>query len=445
MNQAFLDYYRCPDSYADFRLSNGGTNGHRPGYFRFGSDLCYGTSASLDGAASVRESLHDALPKVSIEGSTCFLPFNLTEVITNLRHERYVPKTAQLTSWKKLVREAYYLVRPCLPVPVRRHLQRAWLKGWDSKPFPNWPVDCTVDNIFQRTMSLSLRASKDPRIPFIWFWPEGKSSCAIMTHDIETQTGLQFCNTLMDMNDSFGIKSSFQFIPGARYAVSSSTLADFRGRGFEINVHDLKHDGQLFRERKQFEKQAEQINAYVAKFGSKGFRSAVLYRNLEWSGTFKFSYDMSVPNVGHLDPQPGGCCTVMPFYVGKILELPLTTIQDYSLFNILGTYSTDLWRQQIDIIRRQHGLISFNVHPDYLNSKRARAVYQELLQKLATLRAEAGVWTPLPMDVDTWWRQRSQMKLVPDGGSWRIEGPGAERARIAYASLADDAVVYAFN
>jgi len=46
--------------------------------------------------------------------------------------------------------------------------------------------------------------------------------------------------------------------------------------------------------------------------------------------------NMSVPNVGHLDAQLGGCCTVMPFYIGDILELPLTTTQDYSLFNILN-------------------------------------------------------------------------------------------------------------
>ena len=53
---------------------------------------------------------------------------------------------------------------------------------------------------------------------------------------------------------------------------------------------------------------------------------------------------MSVPNVAHLEPQRGGCCTVMPYFVGDVLELPLTTIQDYSLFHILGDYSTTLWK-----------------------------------------------------------------------------------------------------
>jgi hypothetical protein len=132
----------------------------------------------------------------------------------------------------------------------------------------------------------------------------------------------------------------------------------------------------------------------------------------------------------------------MPFYIGDILELPVTTTQDYSLFNILGIYSIDLWQQQIDIIRKQHGLISFIVHPDYLDTARARTTYEDLLQYLSSLRSDANVWIPTPGEVDTWWRQRSQMRLVQDGSSWRIEGPEAKRARIAYASLCQDSVVY---
>jgi hypothetical protein len=246
----------------------------------------------------------------------------------------------------------------------------------------------------------------------------------------------------MDIDDSFGIKSSFQIIPESRYRTGEDVLATIRRRGFEINVHDLKHDGHLFDEQTQFREQAVRINQYAAKFGSRGFRSGILYRRLDWYDAFEFSYDMSVPNVGHLDPQPGGCCTVMPFFVGNILELPLTTVQDYSLFNILRTYSTDLWQQQIDLISQGHGLMSFNVHPDYLDNTRAKNSYKDLLHTLATLRSTADLWTPLPGEVDAWWRQRSEMQVTADGSGWRIQGPGAERARLAFATLVDDTVRY---
>jgi hypothetical protein len=147
---------------------------------------------------------------------------------------------------------------------------------------------------------------------------------------------------------------------------------------------------------------------------------------------------MSVPNVAHLDPQRGGCCTVMPYFVGKVLELPLTTTQDYSLFHILGEFSTTLWRRQIDLILERHGLISFIAHPDYLVEARAREVYVELLEHLRDLRRTRGVWLALPGDVDRWWRSRQAMSLVPDRNDWRIVGPDSDRARIAYASLVDD-------
>jgi hypothetical protein len=440
VNQAFLDYYRCPGRFADFISVDGQhRNGHSE-YFYFGSDLiCYG--CVLQGRREVDAHLPDISSQVRIEGSTCLLPFDPTEIANNLRWERYVSANRK-PAWKKLIRDAYYCLRPALPISVRRHLQRTWLRGRDKVTFPGWPVDRTVDRMFEKLMFFSIQAHKGSEIPFVWFWPDGKSSCTIMTHDVETAAGLEFAGQLMDINDSFGIKSSFQIIPEERYSAGETALSTIRSRGFEINVHDLKHDGHLFDDHNQFLHAAARINQYAKRFGSKGFRSGVLYRNLNWYEAFSFSYDMSVPNNGRLDPQPGGCCTVMPYFVGEILELPVTTIQDYALFNILGTYSLDLWREQISQIMRQHGLISFIVHPDYLNTQKAKNSYSGLLAHLAALRSNEGLWIALPGQVDSWWRHRSQMKLVENKGKWRIEGPGAERGRVAYATIVNNKVVY---
>ena len=68
-----------------------------------------------------------------------------------------------------------------------------------------------------------------------------------MTHDVETEAGRKFCSDLMDIDDSFGIKSSFQIVPEGCYQVSDAFLASLRERGFEVAVHDLNHDGHLYR------------------------------------------------------------------------------------------------------------------------------------------------------------------------------------------------------
>ena len=84
MNQAFVDYFRCPEQYADMGLSIREMNGGNSGYFRFGTHLCYGGASVVSPASIIDETLHDVLPQVVIEGSTCVLPFDLTDVVTNL-------------------------------------------------------------------------------------------------------------------------------------------------------------------------------------------------------------------------------------------------------------------------------------------------------------------------------------------------------------------------
>ena len=112
------------------------------------------------------------------------------------------------------------------------------------------------------------------------------------------------------------------------------------------------------------------------------------------------------------------------------------------MFHILGDYSLDLWKRQIDLILEKHGLVSFIVHPDYVVAERALSVYKPLLAYLSGLRKERNLWIARPGDVNRWWRERSEMRLVAENGRWRIEGRGRERARIGFASFEDDRVVY---
>jgi hypothetical protein len=448
MNQAFLEYYRCPDTSANFALAGQRFNGQLPGYFTFGSGLTFYGRSVLPRPETCCETtagdLPDAAEHVRMDGHTCVLPFDPTEIATNLRYELYASRT-QPPAWKRFSRKIYYAFRPFLPTYLRCHLQRASFKGWDQKPFPQWPVDRSVDRMFGKLMVLALKVAPDRKIPFIWFWPGDHSSCAIMTHDVETAAGLAFIPRLMAINASFQIPASFQLIPDARYTVTPEALSAINAEGFEVNVHDLKHDGHLFDDHTSFQQAAPRINNFARRFGARGFRSAILYRNQAWFDSLRFSYDMSVPNVAHLDPQAGGCCTVMPYFIGKILELPVTATQDYTLFHILKTYSQDLWRQQIALVFQQHGMLNFIVHPDYLNTPRARDCYTTLLAELSRLRVEAGLWIALPREVDTWWRQRNAMALVPHGNGWRIKGEGSERARIAYATLHNDELTYVFS
>jgi hypothetical protein len=443
MKKAFLEYFKCPEGLFDLQLAD--HLSQDAGYFCCGPEtVCYGHATTGKRSPRASDSLDDVSGFIRRQGSAIVLPFDLTEVVENLQRERYAAHFRDNGRMvNTLVRKVYYLLRPLLAVSVRKHLQRAHLRNWREIAFPEWPVDTTVDRLHRQIMAHAIDASNLDAVPFIWFWPDGFSSCAIITHDVESACGRDFTPALMDIDAAFGFRSSFQVVPEDRYSVPRSYLDQIVARGFEINVHDLKHDGRLYAEYQEFLRRAARINEYGRQFGASGFRSGILYRNADWYDAFDFLYDMSLPNVAHLDPQRGGCCTVMPYHIGRMVELPVTCTQDYTLFHMLGDFSIELWKKQIALIRDQHGLITILTHPDYLLENKPQETYKSLLRHLAEIRDTDNMWTPLPREAAQWWEHRSHMQIVQHDGAWSIEGPGHERARLAFASRgADGSVMY---
>jgi hypothetical protein len=440
---SLTSYYRCPEEF--LKLESTPTPSGAEGFFRFGQhSTCYGYCSSGPTSPSAGSNLYDCFDETHETPGGLRLCFDPANVIENLRTEDYTPSDhAKHRPGGQLLRDAYYILRPLTPPPIRTQIQRLYYRNWRHIGFPAWPVDFSVDRIFQSLLSLLLRSNPGKEIPFIWFWPDALSSCAVMTHDVETEAGRSFCPQLMDMDDSFCIKSAFQVIPERRYRVTESFLDGFRVRGHEINVHDLNHDGRLFRNRQTFVERARKINGYARAWGARGFRAGAMYRHAEWLKDLDVLYDMSVPNVAHMEPQRGGCCTVMPYFLGdRLLELPLTATQDFALFHVLQQNTLDHWKDQIARISAEHGLISFIVHPDYITRPCEQKLYTELLAHLSELRTRERLWITLPGAVNDWWRKRAAMRMVRDGDQWTVEGAGSERARVAYARLVNDKLIY---
>ena len=413
------------------------------GFFGYGEDvICYGHGPSGRVSKSSSALLFNANDDVRIEAERPCFPFDPDEIVENLLRERAFTFDGN-PSLNSLIRSSYYRLRPLLPKGIRKHLQASYMAAKSETNFPKWPLDCSVEKILERLLGVQMRAQGIQTMPFIWFWPDGCSCALTLTHDVETIGGRDFCNALMDLDESAGFRSSFQLVPEERYPIPAELLTLMRDRGFEINVHDLNHDGRLYSKRELFFQRAQSINHYGKLMMAKGFRAWAMYRDLRWYEALDFEYDMSVPNVGRWEAQNGGCCTVMPYFVGSILEVPLTTLQDYVLFELWGDYSIDIWKEQARLIRDKHGLIHFLIHPDYVKNPPALDAYKKLLEFLRSFRLQENVWCALPGEVNEWWRLRARMSLVEDGlGNWYIDGPGSERAQLAFADLSGDTVVY---
>lgn len=440
--KAIVDLYRCPESLLNISLTGQLSEG--PDLFQFGPGVtCYGRFSAAFRAADDGAEHYDVMRDLVVLGPQVVVPFDPTDTIDNLRLERYTVQNR--SKIRGILKRAYYIARPAIPFSIRKQIQKSNLNRWRGLFLPRWPVDTTVEDIAQKLLLLSLQAQGLDRIPFVWFWPKGAKGCVMMTHDVETESGRVRCSELMDLDDTFDIKASFQIVPEQRYRVTTEFLTSIRNRGFEICIQDLNHDGRLFDNREQFVRRSKLINAYAARYGAKGFRAAVLYRKPEWYDALEFSFDMSIPNVASLDPQRGGCCTVMPYFIGRILELPVTTTQDYMLLHLLNERSSAVWKKQIELILEKNGLLSFIVHPDYVMGTSLQPIYEDLLAILRNYRSEKQLWTALPSEVDRWWRLRSKMRVVSDGSSWRIEGEGSDIAVLAYATNLDGNLTYEFE
>lgn len=149
-------------------------------------------------------------------------------------------------------------------------------------------------------------------------------------------------------------------------------------------------------------------------------------------------YDSSFPDTDPFEPLAGGCCSILPFFLGEMVELPITLVQDHTLWEILRRDTIDLWTEKSDWIAANGGLINLITHPDYLDTPARLRMYEEFLIHLKEM---GGGWNALPRDVADWWRARRDLGCVSDGPETaRVVGPGSERARIEWVR-ADGAMV----
>ncbi len=305
-------------------------------------------------------------------------------------------------------------------------------------------------------------------------WPNGKKFAVVLTHDVEGQRGLDQCRLLMELEMELGFRSSFNFIPEGSYRVPSALRQELTRNGFEVGVHDLRHDGRLFLSAAEFGSRATRINEYLRDWNAVGFRSGFMLHNLDWLHHLDIEYDMSTFDTDPFEPQPDGRNTIFPFWVPRppvaedggpktedrgaprsqlpasfssqlsdlsfpnsalpalnsqpstlncgsgYAELPYTLPQDSTLFLLLGETTSDVWKGKLDWIVEHHGMVLLDTHPDYMNFNQAARssgqypvrFYRELLEYLRSNYADQ-YWHALPGALATYVQRLASREAVP--------------------------------
>ena len=360
-----------------------------------------------DHAAELLESFTlpsgDRLDALRLGDGSVIVPFDFDEAYQNFLSERWRVQTdLRLLGESQLA--LYYRVKWLLPRELQLALRRLFIRLRPSPAFPGWPLELSVDRLARFYGRCLLAHAEVEHAPFTWFWPEAYHAAVVLTHDVETGDGLRRALELADLEQERGFRSSFNVVAGD-YPIDDGILRELVDRGFEIGLHGLHHDRSLFSSRAEFERQLPALVEAAERFGSQGFRSPATHRVLEWLPDLPALYDCTVPHADRYEPQPGGCCSLWPYSIGRIVELPWTLPQDHILFTLLHQRSAAVWLQQVQEIERRFGLIQCLSHPDrgYLGDADKRAHYVELLDALAERPA---LWRALPREVAAWWHRR---------------------------------------
>jgi peptidoglycan/xylan/chitin deacetylase (PgdA/CDA1 family) len=367
-----------------------------------------------------------------------FLPFDPAEIMDQFWSERYLQagRPALATAGRAAVLRGYYLARPALPRPVQLRLRRAFT-GMRGRPaFPGWPAETSLHDFYGWLFELIAGLVGAP-VPYVDVWPDHRSWAMVLTHDVETAAGQEQVELLRGLERARGLRSSWNFV-GERYRVDKGLVRALQEDGCEVGVHGLRHDGRDLGSRRLMTKRLPAMREYAAQWGAVGFRSPGTQRHWDLMPRLGFEYDSSYSDTDPYEPQPGGCCTYLPYFNAGLVELPITMPQDHTLFTILQQPDASTWTRKARLLREHGGMALVLTHPDYATDRRVRDGYRALLDKHCE---DPAAWHALPREVSDWWRSRAASD-VRRGSGLAVHGPAAGRGTVRFAT-ADRAELWA--
>jgi peptidoglycan/xylan/chitin deacetylase (PgdA/CDA1 family) len=239
------------------------------------------------------------------------------------------------------------------------------------------------------------------------FW-DGSNCPVLLTHDIDTRSGLEKANKLSKIERKYDFPAAW-YIPSRLCETDVETVRELASYG-EVGAHDTKHDGKLDKIsdgrliRRVCEAKGILENATRARVT--GFRAPLLQhdkrmiRALEKAG---YEYDTSIPTWEPMHARtrkPHGIATTYPLNLEGIMEIPVTMPQDHQMLRVMKLAPKEVvakWSNMMETIKEIGGLCTVLVHPDYeLARSENLAIYEELVNMLAS---NEGTFASLPAQI----------------------------------------------
>lgn len=292
-----------------------------------------------------------------------------------------------------------------LPVPygiVPKRLRDLFMSGLEGREdltfFDKLPLDALRFILVEAIENLSEKKLHKKR------W-NGKRYACIITHDVDTQKGLQKAKHLKKLEEKYNVPSAW-YIPSKRCKLNLETIKELANYG-EIGVHGTKHDGKLAQLPKQklIERlhEAKQTLEKIINRSVKGFRAPLLQHRLEIFQALcktEYLYDTSIPTWEPKHPdtmRPHGIGTMHPINISGVVEIPVTLPQDHQMIHVLGMsprQTVETWVKLMKKSEGMGGLCVFLTHPDYELARSENLNRYEDLLNAVTGNSEAYITLP---------------------------------------------------
>jgi peptidoglycan/xylan/chitin deacetylase (PgdA/CDA1 family) len=315
----------------------------------------------------------------------------------------------------------YYSIKDLIPAELRHRLNSLAIKTRRRPRFPDWPCEDALLQVWRGLLASFLNEAGARDAWHIGFWPAGYRVCIVLTHDVESPRGLARMERMAALEERYGFHSAWN-LPLEQYPIDWTLVERLRARGFEFGAHGLKHDGRLFRSKEDFSVLGPRLARLAAEHDLRGFRAPSTLRRADWIPQLGFDFDSSFSDTDIFEPQPGGTCSIFPFFLESVVELPYTLPQDHTLLHLLGRELAPTWIRKARWIASLGGMILSLTHPDYCGEGVYLEDYEKLLAHLAQI---PSAWRALPSQVAQWWRQRDAAQIHVVAGRPEITDQGA--------------------
>jgi peptidoglycan/xylan/chitin deacetylase (PgdA/CDA1 family) len=223
-----------------------------------------------------------------------------------------------------------------------------------------------------------------------------------LTHDIDTQDGADFWPKVAQIEESLGLRSTFNVLTAGPYRLDLGWLDELQWRGFEIGLHGDTHDMAIgYRNMKRVEDRLRRcldtLQRPIAGYRAPAFAgSEPLLRVLEKLG---FRYDSSIRArvcyAGDVD-----VCIPYLYPGTRMWEFPVVNQDDWLFRDRALDDKEALFAMQavVRALQSYGGLLVFNSHPIHLEAH--ISFYRQLLTWLVEAQIQVILMGDLVMVMD---------------------------------------------